>query len=94
MRGSDPHFFKATRDPRSSNVRLNAQVRVRLLAPKCETHIQSVPERDSRVLTTQCKARILKQIVPKREGKTRFQPQMAKIKAEKVLILKDSRLVL
>ena len=55
---------------------------VRALVPKRETRIQPVLERNSRILTTQCEVRVLNQIVPKREAKTRIQPQMARIKAD------------
>ena len=37
---------------------------------------------DSRVLTTQHEVRVLQQILPKREVKTRIQTQMARIKAD------------
>ena len=63
---------------------------VRVLIPKCETRVQSVPECDSHVPTTQHIVRVLKKTLPKRDAqtrislqkcKTRVQPQMAKIKA-------------
>jgi len=55
---------------------------VRVFVLKRETHIQSVSERESHVLTTQCEARVLKQTLTKHEAKTRVQAQMVRIKAD------------
>jgi len=46
--------------------------KIRILAPKCESRIQSAPGCDSRVPTTQCKVCVLKQTLPKCEAQTRI----------------------
>jgi len=77
---------------------------VRVLAPKRETHVQSMLERDSRVPTTQREVCVLKQTLPKREAQTRVLSQKHKVRIQSNMSLnhtepksphpKDLRLVI
>jgi len=78
-----PAFFKRVSIPKRE---------IHVLAPKCETRVQSVPGRDSRVPTTQREVCVLKQTLPKCEAQTRVSSQKRKVHVQSGIFLKHTKL--